>query len=294
MFLSKVVSDQLSDLLKSVLGTKSFVRSIEAVSGGSINHCFKIGCGNAFFFLKVNDAVRFPGMFALEAEALRRIRATNSIAVPGIIFQGVLGDQQCLLLEWIEQGRGSLKSQQKLGQGLAKLHQHSGQYFGLDHDNYIGSLSQQNAKSFTSSNFFINSRLKPQLQLAENNQLISKSFLDKFEILFDRLGNLIPEEPPALIHGDLWAGNYVVNIEHQAFLIDPAISYSHREADIAMTKLFGGFDSAFYEAYQNEYPLNEGWRGRIDLWNLYPLLVHLNLFGLSYLSQVERFLNRYL
>lgn len=132
------------------------------------------------------------------------------------------------------------------------------------------------------------------IKIAISNKLMNNNDIDNFNQLCRRLPGLFEEENPSLIHGDLWSGNYLISTDDRPYLIDPAITYGHREFDIAMTTLFGGFSSEFYEAYQYHFPLQKGWQRRTDLWNLYPLLVHLNLFGLSYLGQVEDCLKQYL
>ena len=174
------------------------------------------------------------------------------------------------------------------------MHRNSAEQFGLDHDNYMGSLVQSNRGHGTWTEFFIQERLVPQVAIAKNHGLINAILLDQFETLYTMLDQLCPQEKPALIHGDLWSGNYMIDRMQQPVLIDPAIAYSNREADLAMTTLFGGFQNSFYEAYNEAYPLQNDWQNRLDLWNLYPLLIHLNLFGLSYLSQIKQILKRYL
>ena len=152
----------------------------------------------------------------------------------------------------------------------------------------MGSLAQVNRQGVSWTEFFIEERLKPQVELGELKGLLAGSILDQFEIVYEKLDSLYPAERPALIHGDLWSGNYLVNSAEKPVLIDPAISYSNRECDIAMTTLFGGFQQLFYDAYNEVFPLQQGWKQRLDLWNLYPLLVHVNLFGTSYLGGIRR------
>jgi fructosamine-3-kinase len=139
----------------------------------------------------------------------------------------------------------------------------------------------------------VEERLKPQISLAKQQGLITAAEVKQFAQLFELLDGLYPKEDPALVHGDLWSGNYLIDGAQQPVLIDPAVAYAHREADIAMTTLFGGFQDAFYAAYQEVFPLQAAWRERIHLWNLYPLMVHVNLFGTSYLAMVKNSLGRY-
>jgi protein-ribulosamine 3-kinase len=179
------------------------------------------------------------------------------------------------------------------GRGLAQLHQHSAGEFGLDHDNYIGSLNQYNQKETDWVEFFVNQRLQNQLRMCSDHGHADAGLLRMFDRLFPKLEQYFPHEPPALLHGDLWSGNYLCGNKGAAYLVDPAVYYGHREMDLAMSLLFGGFDREMYHAYHEVFPLENGWKERVDLCNLYPLLVHVNLFGGSYISQVRAILKRF-
>lgn len=288
MFLSEQLTDAISVAIMPRAGVDAKVRLIRPIAGGSINKCFQIKYGKDLFFLKVNCSLKLPAMFIAEAEGLRRIGQTNTILTPEVICSGSVADRQFLVLDWIESGVVTSTSQQELGRNLAQLHKCSQPFFGLDHNNYMGSLAQVNRQGVSWTEFFIEERLKPQVELGELKGLLAGSILDQFEIVYEKLDSLYPAERPALIHGDLWSGNYLVNSAEKPVLIDPAISYSNRECDIAMTTLFGGFQQLFYDAYNEVFPLQQGWKQRLDLWNLYPLLVHVNLFGTSYLSGIRR------
>jgi protein-ribulosamine 3-kinase len=292
MLLNEQLADAISIAIKSYSGIDAKIELIRSVAGGSINHCFQIKYGKEFFFLKLNSSIKLPAMFIAEAEGLKRIRQTNTILVPEVICYGSSADEQFLVLEWIESGVVTNISQQNLGKSLAQLHKCTQPQFGLDHDNYMGSLAQVNNRHLSWTGFFIETRLKPQVELGR--RLLPKEVLVQFESLYSKFDSLYPAEKPALIHGDLWSGNYLVNSSQQAVLIDPAISYSNREVDIAMTTLFGGFQQCFYEAYNEVFPLQEGWKQRLDLWNLYPLLIHVNLFGTSYLNGVKNNLAKFI
>jgi len=174
------------------------------------------------------------------------------------------------------------------------MHKNTAGHFGLDRDNYMGSLPQSNKMHERWSDFFIEERLQPMVQMAADNKLLTGNDVTSFERVYKNLEGLFTEEDPSLIHGDLWRGNYLIDQSEKPYLIDPAVSYGHREFDIAMTTLFGGFSDGFYNAYNETFPLAKGWEGRVDLWNLYPLLVHLNLFGSGYLGEVRGCLRRYL
>lgn len=293
MFLTEQTVSVVTASLKQRYGGSGNLEIISKVSGGSINKCFKIKYRNSYFFLKWNSATLFPHMFLAEAEGLKRIKLTNTVKVPGVICFGNAGDEQYLVLEWIEKGKNDSESQQKLGELLAQLHRNTSDKFGLDHNNYMGSLVQTNNFHASWNEFYINERLYPQIELAGKSGQLDKEILRQFESFYAKLDSLFPPEKPALVHGDLWSGNYLIDENNQPLLIDPAISYANRESDIAMTTLFGGFSDSFYNAYNDAFPLQSGWQQRLDLWNLYPLLVHVNLFGQSYLSQVKSILNKF-
>jgi len=285
--------DSLLTYLQQYLNGDNIIR-VSPVSGGSINHVYRLDSATESCLLKLNNRFNFPKMFASEALGLRTIADAGTIAVPEVIACDNFEDYSFLLLQWIETRRPTTEASETLGRQLAAMHQCSAEYFGLDADNYMGSLHQSNKKHSSWAEFFIYERLMPMVKMASAKALLNNKDQLSFEKLYLRLSNLFDEEPPALIHGDLWGGNYLISIDEKPYLIDPAASYGHREFDIAMTTLFGGFASGFYEAYNEAFPLADGWDDRLDLWNLYPLLVHLNLFGASYLGQVKDCLQRYL
>lgn len=285
---------EIESVLHQNLGDKNSIIVAQAVSGGSINEVFRLQTEAGNYVLKVNDAGKFPNMFALEAEGLAAIRKTKTIAVPYVIGIGNAANQSFLLLEYIETGRKTTASMQQLGLQLAQMHQNSASNFGFEKDNYMGSLPQSNRKHDTWKSFFVEERLKLMVKLAFDASFIDPKLVSDFEKLYQKLGEFFEEEKPALIHGDLWSGNYLIGSNGKPYLIDPAVSYGFREFDLAMTQLFGGFSAAFYQAYEEEFPLQKGWQQRVDLWNLYPLLLHLNLFGTGYLGKVKVALNRFI
>jgi fructosamine-3-kinase len=173
------------------------------------------------------------------------------------------------------------------------MHRHTADSFGLDHDNYIGSLPQYNQKRENWPAFFAEMRLEPQMKMARDEGRMDASDQRSFEKLYERLDRIFPEEPPALVHGDLWSGNYMVGPEGEPYILDPAVYYGHREMDLGMSTLFGTFGDAFYRSYDAEYPLEKGWEERSDLANLYPLMVHVNLFGGGFASEVRTILRRF-
>lgn len=262
-------------------------------SGGCINHRGKLTTSDGVYFLKWNDLKKFPGMFAAEAKGLRLLRDAGALVVPEVIYVDHAGAYQFLLLEYIPSADKGRDYWEQFGRGLATLHKKSAQAFGLDHNNYIGSLPQRNTPSPSWVEFFIEQRLAVQLHMAVLHKRIDNVVVRKFDSLYRKLPEIFPEESPALLHGDVWGGNIMTGSAGNPCLIDPAVYYGHREADLAMTQLFGGFHPSFLDHYEEEYPLQPGWEERLDVYNLYPLLVHVNLFGGGYSGQVLSILKRF-
>ena len=293
MALSGQLIERFCEHLSQHLGVPVDVEGERTVGGGSINDAYRLNTNEGPFFAKVNHAGRFPSMFEAEADGLRRLRAAASLRVPEVIATGEDHEDGYILMEWIEAGRKGEVFWSSFGRGLAELHQHTQERFGLDRDNYIGSLVQYNATAADWVSFFIQQRMEPMLRMARDHRHLGAATMFRFERLFGKLHELFPVEAPALLHGDLWSGNFLCDADGRAVLIDPAVYYGHREMDIAMTRLFGGFDPALVDAYNDAWPMEAGWEERIDLCNLYPLLVHVNLFGGGYGAQVEAVLRRF-
>jgi len=267
------------------------IQEFSFAAGGCINQGGKLKTTAGTFFLKWNDAKKFPGMFEAESKGLKLLHQQNVIRIPEVIGQGENISFQFLLLEFIEQKSRSKNYWEQLGQKLASLHRCSNGLFGLGYGNYIGSLPQYNNSNTIWVDFFIEQRLQVQVKLAIENGVAKADWEKKFAALYSKLPSLIPVEAPSLLHGDLWSGNLITDEKGEPCLIDPAVYYGNREADLAMTKLFGGFSGDFYAAYQETFPLSPGHEQRVDLYNLYPLMVHVNLFGGSYVHSVESILS---
>lgn len=280
----------LESALTQSLNTPVRVLGSGSVGGGSINQTFKLETTAGQFFLKQNSAARFPGMFAAEMKGLNLLATNSELKIPCPISYSEYGGQQFLAMEWVEMGAPLPHSYQNLGRMIAGLHRCSATSFGSDHDNYIGNLPQSNKQHATWGEFHWTERLLPQFKLAEVSGLGSalKAGFDRLE---GKLDSLFPSEPPSLIHGDLWSGNYMIS-ENGPAIFDPAVYYGHREMDLAMMKLFGGFPPEVFEAYNESFPLEAGWDDRIPFGQIYPLMVHVNLFGGSYVSQVQQILSR--
>lgn len=267
--------------------------SFRAVSGGSINHAASVTAGGETLFLKWNHASRYPGMFEAEAKGLRLLRDQGGARVPEVLETGTADDTAYLAMEYVAQGAAGSATADAFGAMLAALHRNSATQFGLDHDNYMGSLPQSNRMHHTWNEFFVHERLLPQIKIARDDGSLGSSESRSFDHLFKKLPEIIPEEAPALVHGDLWSGNYLTGDHGRTWLIDPAVAYGHREVDIAMSKLFGGFPARFYEAYSARFPLIKGWESRLEIFQLYPLLIHVNLFGGGYIDSVKSILRRF-
>ncbi len=254
----------------------------EIVHGGDINHAFCLYGSDKKYFLKINEASLYPQMFEREAGGLNVLRNSCSLRVPEVISCGVAESQQYLLLEWIDKEAASPDSWEQFGRGLAQLHQQKQDAFGWQHDNYIGRLPQRNTFCRTWSEFYTLCRIMPLAEILFNDGAFTADDLMIADVFCNRLPDLFPDEEPSLLHGDLWGGNFLFATGGAATLIDPAVYCGHREMDIGMTKLFGGFDSKFYDAYNEAYPVEKGWEQRLRFTQAYPLLVHAVLFGGHY------------
>lgn len=233
-------------------------------------------------------------MFDAEHQGLELLRSNCALHVPQVITTGLIEDQAFLLMEFIEDGKPQCEFWEFFGTQLANMHRKSASFFGLDHHNYIGSLVQKNNPHSTWASFYAEERLLQQAEDARNSGLLSGEEMSAIEKICAKLGDWMPPEAPSLLHGDLWSGNYLCSAKSLPVLIDPAVYYGHREMDLAMTRLFGGFPEEFYRAYSSSFPLITGFEERLSLFQLYPLLVHLNLFGRSYASSVNAVIQRFI
>jgi fructosamine-3-kinase len=265
---------------------------VKPLAGGSINLSARLDTTAGSYFLKANDAYQYPAMFDKEANGLEELRKTKTVAVPKVIMTGEIEGQSFLLLEFME-GIRIKNFWEHFGRALAQLHKNTSDKYGFQEDNYIGSLVQRNTQRSLWLDFFMEERLEQQLKTALTSGQLKIEDANHFQKLYLRLDSLIPRELPSLLHGDLWNGNFVTANSGEPCLIDPAVYYGHREMDLSMTTLFGGFDAEFYEAYNSEFPLQPGFEERKDIHNLYPLLVHVNLFGGGYIGQVREILKRF-
>ena len=269
------------------------IQNIRTVSGGDISDAYLILSSEGRFFLKVNSGKDAPHMFATEQMGLELLAQADALATPKVILSGKVGTQAFILMQYIESKRATPQDMEQFGLGLAQLHQYQEDTFGWDQNNFIGSLPQSNQKHSNWSSFYWEERMLPQLQMAHDSGLLPQKEIPKWESVKHLFDQVFQETKASLLHGDLWSGNYLISTQGQAFLIDPAVYFGHHEVDIAMSKLFGGFGNSFYDAYYSIWPKIEAHSIRIDLFQLYYLLVHLNLFGSSYYLSVSNILRRY-
>jgi len=291
--MSKAFFKTFPEFLAHQLPQYAPLESQRPQGGGDINDAWQLQTARGPLFLKMNDARHYPGMFAREAEALKYLKVHSPFRIPTVISASEWEGQAFLLLEWIQPGPANGQTGEKLGRQLAEQHLHQSAHFGWEKDNYMGKLVQPNRRTAQWAEFFASQRIEPLWRQARDQGFFSARDSRRLEEVLHRLEKWVPQEPPALVHGDLWAGNFLVDQNGQPVLIDPALHFGHREADLAMMDLFGGFPAAAYEAYHRRYPLEGEWEARLPLHQLYPLLVHVILFGGGYAGQVSAILGRF-
>ncbi len=280
------------DLQAALEANFGALRSITPVSGGDINSAVRIETSDARYFVKWNARPR-PRMFEMEARGLQLLAMTQALRLPRVV--AVLDQPAALVLEWIDLGSNKQAAAAALGHGLAQQHRSRAATYGLDHDNYIGANPQRNTPAQSWIEFYRERRLGAQRDLAQRNGTLTPDRARRLDRVMEHLDQWIDETQvvPSLLHGDLWGGNTLVDAQGQPVLIDPAVYYGDREAEIAFTELFGGFGAPFYAAYHEAWPLDRGYADRRDLYNLYHLLNHLNLFGEGYGGSVDAILRHY-
>ncbi|MGS2740547.1 fructosamine kinase family protein [Sinomicrobium sp. M5D2P17] len=281
-----MITDTVRNSLDKVLRTE--IRNATPLSGGDINEVYLLNTVSGKFVLKLNSASRYPGMFPAEVKGLGALSRSGTMHIPAVIANGQEGDDAYLVLEHMESGSPGTDFWPVFGRQLAALHGNTSDSFGFENSNYIGSLPQYNEWCENAVEFYITQRLQPQFRMAYD-----QGYRFQTDALYKNLETVIPGERPALVHGDLWNGNYLVCRDGNPCLIDPAVAYAHRETDIAMMHLFGGFPQAVTDAYNEVFPLGKGWEERLDIWQLYYLLVHLNLFGSGYQLGVRQIIDKY-
>ena len=263
-----------------------------SIGGGSINNTYKITSLSSSYFVKANTIDVFKNGFKEEIQGLEFLSSEDTL-VPEIVSEGRHEQLIYLVLDWVEAGSQTSSFWRNFAFQLVALHQQKGDQFGLEYTNFMGKLPQKNTFSNNFSDFFMENRLIPQIELAFDSDLLHIKHVYQFETLYKQLPTIFPIEKPCKIHGDLWSGNFICNTQEEAVFIDPAVYYGHREVDLAMSLLFGGFSQEFYASYQEIYKLEKNFQNRKDIYNLYPLLIHLNLFGASYLKSIETIISKF-
>ncbi len=290
--------DDLSAAIQTALasaGDPGPIRRAQRVAGGDINQAARVETGRGQYFVKWRHNPP-PGFFEAEAVGLRLLEAAGAVRVPKIVAQRAADRHTSfLILDWIDTRTRSRTAADALGRALARQHAQPQTQYGLDHDNFIGRLPQPNHPTSSWIDFYRTQRLGAQHDLAARRGYLPSSRARLLDSLMASLDDWIDEAlcQPSLLHGDLWGGNWLVAASGEPVLIDPAVYVGDREADLAMTALFGGFPASFYDAYAEVFPLAPGWQERQPLYQLYYLLCHLNLFGETYGSSVDSILRRY-
>jgi len=294
------IQKYLEQALSEKLGIQIFSFQSSAIGCGSINDTYRIKVNHdTIFFIKINSVLKFPNLFEKEKNGIEFLRSKKIISTPAIVACDIVENYQVLILEWIEGGLKTEQFWEKFGVQLATLHlqtfltDNGKSIFGFGEDNYMGALTQKNTQTNNWNDFFIQCRLQPQIKLARDKQFLVSKHIAAFENLYKKFTSIFNDEKSSLLHGDLWSGNFMCNENAEPILIDPAVYFGHRSMDLAMTTLFGGFDKLFYESYNHYFPFPGNYAEQWEICNLYPLLIHLNLFGRGYLGQIETALRKF-
>lgn len=271
---------------------QSTIETWHPVQGGDINEAFYVRTERNEYFIKRHQQAP-PHFFEMEAKGLEELQKARAIHIPSVYGFHDGEDVSFLIMEWVE-GSPKNNTGELLGHGVARLHQYRNERFGYVRDNFIGKLVQKQTWSTSWIDYYRDTRLLWQVELAERKKRLPLSLRTKLEQLLENLDQWLPDRcNPSLLHGDLWSGNWITGTSGVPYLIDPSVLYGHHEFEIAFTELFGGFPPSFYRAYEEIYPLSPEYNDRKPLYQLYYLLVHLNLFGTAYLGSVERIVRYY-
>ena len=278
----------LNKILKKEIGISP--NRINQLYGGDINLVYHCIFDDKDLVIKVNDSNKFPQMFEKEKLGLDLL-SRSYFKIPEVISVGTFKEYNYIIIEYIKQGNNL--NWDLFGENLAKLHRITNDKFGLDHNNYIGSLVQNNSFDNEWSSFYSNNRILNLTKIVRNKKLIDKKDCNLIDQLCRNLKNIIPKAKPSLIHGDLWSGNLLCNENKEPVLIDPAAYYGHPEMDLAMLSLFGNYPESALKKYKEVYPLENGFNERKEVHQLYPLLVHLILFGRQYYNSIKKILLKF-
>jgi protein-ribulosamine 3-kinase len=284
MFESKEVFERL---LFQSFGPSVKLKQARLIAAGNVNQGVLLETSDGQYFLKTN-LEESRDIFEKEADGLNMMRAHCPLKIPQVYHFGWEDSYNFILMEWIAAEKTTSSYWHELGLGLAQMHMATQNEFGYKTSNYIASIIQRNQFEPSWSDFFIQNRLDPLIGRAYYESLIDLDFLKKFQRIYPVLEDFFPKEKPSLLHGDLWSGNIMRGKNGIPVLIDPAVYFGHREMDLAFSRMFGPFEEEFYESYDIFFPLEPGFNERVPVYNLYPLLVHLLLFGKSYLPGIEK------
>jgi fructosamine-3-kinase len=281
---------QIAQAITQATGKEFAIAKTRSVSGGCINQGYKVSGNDAKYFVKLNQASQVE-MFAAEALGLEQMYATKTITVPKPISWGIVDNSSYIVLQWLDLASGNNQNWTEMGQQLAAMHRRGiNQSYGWERNNTIGSTPQINTWMNNWADFFAQQRIGYQLKLAKRR---GGNFPDLNQVIYavrDRLASRQPEA--SILHGDLWSGNAAIAANGAPVILDPATYYGDRETDLAMTELFGGFPTAFYQGYNRTWQLDDGYPQRKSIYNLYHLLNHFNLFGGGYGSQALRIIEQ--
>ena len=291
------MKENLSQLLESIYGNPIQIKSFEAIGGGCINETQALKLSNGErVFLKSNPSAP-KNFFTAEADGLRLLgKSKNGPNVPSPLGVSTESNPQFLLLEYIDSSAPQDGFASRFGQALAEMHRETQEQYGLDYDNFIGKTVQKNNLELDGLVFFREHRIRFQQELARKGRGLPKPMDKRLDLFCEKLETLLDlgDEKPALLHGDLWSGNYFASHDQVPYIFDPAVYFGLREADLAMTEMFGRPPKEFYSAYQEVFPIQPGYNKRKEIYNLYHLLNHYNLFGGSYLEQADQTVRSFL
>lgn len=277
--------------LEALMGVQ--LQNISPVAGGDIARSYLLQTSSERLFCKYLRDQQALDMFQCERDGLEAIRASGIINAPEVYYCEKVDAGVVLLMEYVESRRPTASDMSDFGTQLALMHKEAAAEFGWVTDNYIGSLKQPNKRHRHWVDFYVEERLEPQLLMAGVKGLLSEAEIPSRRAMKKTMNEIVSDAEPGLLHGDLWSGNYLISTEGVPYLIDPAVYFGHNEIDIAMSRLFGGFQHSFYQAYEKVLPSHGAVDDRIKVYQLYYLLVHLNLFGGSYYTGVKAILKSY-
>jgi len=291
------MKENLSQLLESIYGKTIQIKSFEAIGGGCINETQALKLSNGErVFLKYNPSAP-KNFFTAEADGLRLLgKSKNGPNVPSPLGVSTESNPHFLVLEYIDSSAPQDGFASRFGQALAEMHRETQEQYGLDYDNFIGKTVQKNNLELDGLVFFREHRIRFQQELARKGRGLPKPMDKRLDLFCEKLETLLDlgDEKPALLHGDLWSGNYFASHDQVPYIFDPAVYFGLREADLAMTEMFGRPPKEFYSAYQEVFPIQPGYNKRKEIYNLYHLLNHYNLFGGSYLEQADQTVRSFL